>query len=318
MSINLFDFKNDVFSQNGEDGILEKLLRELSIENGFFVEFGAWDGKHLSNTHNLYQKGWKGCLIEANEERFQDLMRSMPDTEIHKVNAIVEETGENSLNQILERGKISTIDLLSIDIDSDDLRVWESLQNIRPSIVIIEYNPVIPFDTRFINPKGQMYGNSALSITESAINRGYVLVEGTDTNLIYVDRNLLIDCGIDAKPLQAIKDQSFQLRYFVGYDGTLLHNFDKMNDAGITEFFPVPWALSFGIQPVPKFFRRYHERPHYLAIFFFLMAAIIRSPLQLLKLLTFIIKTTANGRSVGETIKLIMDKGNLTKTFKDK
>lgn len=317
MTINLFDHRRDDFSQNGEDGILEKLLEVIGIKNGFFVEFGAWDGKHLSNTHNLYQKGWKGCLIEAEEPRFRDLMVSMPDPEIIKINAIIEESGDNSLDQILEKNSIKAVDVLSIDIDSDDLRVWESIQSIEPAIVIIEYNPVIPFDTRFINPKGKMYGNSALSITESAAERSYVLVEGTDTNLIFALKERIEGTLLTVKSLQAIKDQSFQLRYFVGYDGTFLHNFDKMNDAGISEFFPVPWALSFGIQPMPKFLRRYHDRPNFAGIVFFLLIAIFRNPFQLCKLLFFILRTATDGRSIGETIKLAANKGSLTKTFKE-
>ena len=62
MKINLFDFHKNIYSQNGEDGIIEKLVSVLKIGSGFFVEFGAWDGKHWSNSYNLYQNGWHGCL----------------------------------------------------------------------------------------------------------------------------------------------------------------------------------------------------------------------------------------------------------------
>ena len=48
------DFKKNVYSQNGEDGILEEILKKLDLrKNGWCCEFGAWDGKRGSNTFNL-------------------------------------------------------------------------------------------------------------------------------------------------------------------------------------------------------------------------------------------------------------------------
>jgi hypothetical protein len=63
---NLEKYKYDTYSQNGEDGILEEVFKRLGLDefNKFWVvEFGAWDGKHLSNTFNLIKKGASSCLI---------------------------------------------------------------------------------------------------------------------------------------------------------------------------------------------------------------------------------------------------------------
>ena len=52
----LIDYKNNIYSENGEDGILEKIFSLLSPvldDNKWCVEFGAWDGKYASNTFRL-------------------------------------------------------------------------------------------------------------------------------------------------------------------------------------------------------------------------------------------------------------------------
>lgn len=45
------------------------------IENGFFVDVGAYDGYQWSNTFGLARKGWKGILIEPNPITFESLMQ---------------------------------------------------------------------------------------------------------------------------------------------------------------------------------------------------------------------------------------------------
>ena len=68
----LTSFKYNKYSQRGHDGIIEKIMKELSIENGFFIEFGGWDGIYLSNCRNLFECGWNGCFIEADKKNIQN------------------------------------------------------------------------------------------------------------------------------------------------------------------------------------------------------------------------------------------------------
>jgi hypothetical protein len=73
---NLEKYKYNIYSQNGEDGIIEEVFKRLGLDefNKFWVvEFGAWDGKHLSNTFNLIKKGAASCLIEGDSTKFLDL-----------------------------------------------------------------------------------------------------------------------------------------------------------------------------------------------------------------------------------------------------
>jgi hypothetical protein len=62
---NLNSYARNFTSQFGEDGIIEEILIRLgAVVPKYFVEFGAWDGVHLSNTHSLAKLGWSGLYIE--------------------------------------------------------------------------------------------------------------------------------------------------------------------------------------------------------------------------------------------------------------
>ena len=316
MTEDLFQHRQNYYSQNGEDGILEVLLEELGVTDGYFVEFGAWDGMHWSNTYRCYERGWAGCFIEGLASRFEILQKNVPDDRVLKIQTYLESSGPNSLDETLARHDVEQIDLLSIDIDSDDLAIWEGVQKYQPPVVIIEYNSTIPFDTRYTNPKGKAHGSSALSITESAKRRGYKLVEGTDTNLIFALEALIETTNIRCKSLQEIRDQTFHLRLFFGNDGTLLHDYAPLNEAGITEIFPVPFAMSFGIQPIPRWLRKVRIRANYAGLVLFFLFALVRCPIQLFRLVRMTIRTLAQGRTLFEFIKLVFNKDQMMETLK--
>lgn len=245
------------WSQHGEDDIVDSLLQQIGISNGFFVEFGAWDGKHLSNTYSLYERGWSGCYIEGNPSRVADLTRNCPEERVIKVCSFVEASGPCSLDNILADHNVLEVDLLSIDIDGDDYLVWQSVNHYLPKILVIEYNSTIPFDTRYVNPQHQSHGNSALSIKELSEEKGYILAAGTPTNLIFVTAKLANNYRIPEITLQTIQDTNRGPRYFFGYDGTLVRIPSALRAEGIEEILVIPWTGCPVPQPLPRIFRRF-------------------------------------------------------------
>ncbi len=313
---NLYQDRRNLYSQHGEDGILEELLRALGLDTGYFVEFGAWDGKHWSNTYACYERGWMGCYIEGLQDRYDRLCLNILDPRVLKIKRYVAAEGPNSLDEILAAHNVERVDLLSIDIDCDDLVIWEGVQRYRPSVVVIEYNSTIPFDTHYVNPRGMTHGNAALSIVESAARRGYRLVEGTDTNLIFVLDSLPGLDTVKCKTLGEIRNQTYQLRYFFGNDGSLLHTYKPMNDAGITEIYPIPFALSFGVQPVQRSSRKIRITANYAALALFVFTAMIRCPIQFLRLVQLTIRTISPDKGLLGAVRLIFDKDAVMKTLK--
>lgn len=255
----LADHAGNVNSQSGEDGVLAKLFEVVGIDQGYFVEFGAWDGRHLSNTHCLAMRGWRGCLIEGDSKRYRDLLASTPQPHITKVCRFVTCAGPDALDSILDDvGAPELLDILSIDVDSDDLAIWRSVTRHRARCVVIEYNPTIPFDCYFENPPGKNWGNAALSIVEHAAASGYVLVCVTRSNLIFYDRS---SPGAGRFDEVTLAEAHRGPRYFWGYDGTLLRlGFkDGRAEDSAPELFRVPWTSYMTMQPIPRPLRGYMD-----------------------------------------------------------
>jgi hypothetical protein len=188
--INFFfeKYKNNIFSQNGEDGVIEEILNRLDVSEGWCCEFGAWDGKHLSNTFNLVQKGFNAVYIEGDENKFKDLIEtSKIYTNIIPINKWVD-LNQNKLDAILKSTGIpKDFTLLSIDIDSSDYHVWESLEEYNPIIVVIEINSSIsPFDENWIQQDGTEYETTSfLPMYKLGLSKGYTFLLHTG-NMFFI------------------------------------------------------------------------------------------------------------------------------------
>lgn len=209
------------YSQNGEDGIIEEILRQLRLtaDDNWCVEFGAWDGKHLSNTFKLVEEGWNAVYIEGDGCKYKDLLVTCKSfSRIIPIEAFVspDQYSLNSLDKLLANTKIKNdFALLSIDIDSYDLDVWESLSNYQPKIVIIEINSgIAPGIYQRHNPSIGMQGNSFTSTLRVAHQKGYSLVCHTG-NCIFVDNTLLSRLDID-KHLTANPFLLFEFKHLYG------------------------------------------------------------------------------------------------------
>ena len=138
-----FDFASNVYSQNGEDGIVLEVTKQLGIDPGGWVcEFGAHTGKYLSNTFNLVDKfNFNAVYIECDDEKYKSLLQTA--AEYPNILPLHEQVGDN-LTRILKATPIPRdFDVLSIDIDGYDYDVWKHFDYYRPKIVIIEIDSSI-------------------------------------------------------------------------------------------------------------------------------------------------------------------------------
>jgi hypothetical protein len=168
-------------AHGGEDRICRGLFERIGTASQTAVEFGARDGISKSNTAYFREHlHWRCVLFDAE-----------PRSELVQQAWI---TAEN-INEVFDDAEVpEDLDLLSIDIDGNDLWVWKAL-TYRPRVVVIEYNPkwsprrrrTIPYDpNRGFRDQTDYYGASAGALVELGKQKGYALYESTPSNLIFV------------------------------------------------------------------------------------------------------------------------------------
>jgi hypothetical protein len=177
-------YGSKVYSQSDEDGIIQEIFDRIGVGSRTFVEFGVENGLE-NNTLKLLLEGWSGLLIERNErcvtqinQKFHDVMT---DGRLRVKLAFI--NCEN-VNDIIEEYFAGEIDLLSIDIDGNDIHILKPISVIRPRVIIVEYNGKFPPPinvAQLYNPEhrwsGSDYGGSSLvAITKMASHKGYSLV----------------------------------------------------------------------------------------------------------------------------------------------
>jgi hypothetical protein len=180
--VSLLDYARDDYSQNGEDGIIERIFSVVSDRPGLCCEFGAWDGIVLSNTRALVERGWRGVMIEADPSKFAELERNYADNPRVVCLQTMVDDGHNRLDGILERADISDrVDFLSIDIDGLDYYVLGSL-DIRPVCICVEAGGIHPPDQEGIVARdiaSQNVGQPLAAFVRLAEGLGYRLVAHT-------------------------------------------------------------------------------------------------------------------------------------------
>lgn len=137
-----------VYSQSDEDGIIETICSRLQLDRGTFVEIGCGNG-HENNTHYLLLKGWRGVWIDADASNVALIRAALPHTTVSLRITSCRVTTENVANLLRQEltalGASQTVDLLSIDIDGNDLPVALAAGAISPKVLIVEYNAKFPY-----------------------------------------------------------------------------------------------------------------------------------------------------------------------------
>lgn len=193
-----------VFSQWGDDGIIQYLIHTIGITTKSFIEFGVGNYLEANTRFLLLNNNWKGLVIDGSEKNVS-FIKNDPISWKYSIDSICAFiTRDNLPTLIANAGFSDEIGLLHIDVDGNDYWFWETLTTINPVIVIMEYNSVfgnkgaisVPYKPDFFvtneHYSNLYFGASLKAMNHLAEQKGYTLVgSNSHGNNAYFVRN---DC----------------------------------------------------------------------------------------------------------------------------
>lgn len=190
---NLSEVEFRVYSQWGEDGIIEWLCAHVPLPDTRFVEFGVENFREANCRFLMHNRNWKGLVMDGDEKNIAHLQQQALYW-MHDLTAKGAFVSSENINSLLEdAGFVGSVGILSIDVDGNDYWIWKSIDVIDPAIVICEYNAilgdqrriVVPYDANFArlsaHHSGLYFGASIGALKQLASDKGYVFV-GTNSN----------------------------------------------------------------------------------------------------------------------------------------
>jgi len=207
------------FSQNGEDGILDVLRRQLLSDNRYFIEIGSSDGIQCNSAWLVVVENYYGIMIEGNPRLVERAKRTVLNYSI----------GAECHNLFVTRESVKELksiavhldpDVFSLDIDGNDYYIAQAILEggFRPKIFVVEYNSVygpersmtIEYRDDFVFKKAhptELYYGVSISGWRNIFERyGYrfVTVDRNGVNGFFVD-----PASFDSAFLSGIKGLEF-------------------------------------------------------------------------------------------------------------
>lgn len=234
---NISEVEFKVFSQFGEDGIIQYLINNVPLKDKSFIEFGVENYKESNTRFLLINNNWRGLIIDSSKENIE-FIRSDSIYWKYNIKAICEFVNKDNINDIFTQyGFNGDIGLLSIDIDGNDYWVWEAINTVNPRIVICEYNSIfgneyavtIPYFSNFNRTKFHFsnlyFGASLPALYSLAKKKGYFFIgcnsAGNNAFFIRNDfskyfREVSIKEGYVMSVFRESRNQNGQLSYLSG------------------------------------------------------------------------------------------------------
>lgn len=185
-SINEAEFK--VFSQFGDDGILQYLIKKLPVSNESFIEFGVETYQESNTRFLLMHNNWRGLVIDGSKVNINYIKKD-PIYWKHNFTAISSFITAENINELFSKnGFEGPIGLLSIDIDGNDYWVWQAINAVTPEIVVVEYNSIfgnersitVPYKPDFVRTSmhysNLYFGASLPALHDLGLEKGYMFL----------------------------------------------------------------------------------------------------------------------------------------------
>lgn len=203
----LSDYEFKVFSQWGEDGIIQFLISELDIINKNFIEFGVEDFSESNCRFLMMKDNWSGYILDGSENNIESLKKQYYfwKFNLRAKSAFIDASNVNDLLQ--ESGFKKDLGILSIDLDGNDYFILKSINTFMPAILICEFNSLfgskreltVPYNPKFIRREAHSsclyYGASLPAIISIAEKKGFTFIgtNNSSCNAFFVRNDLMTD-----------------------------------------------------------------------------------------------------------------------------
>jgi hypothetical protein len=234
---NIQDLEFKVFSQFGDDGIIQYLINNIDINKKKFIEFGVGDYRESNTRFLLINNNWEGIVFDCNLNSIKKIKTEdiYWQYNLQAVHAFINKDNINSLFE--SNGFIGDIGILHIDVDGNDYWIWKAIDIIDPTIVIVEYNSIfgckyaisIPYQENFIRTSAHhsnlFFGASLKAFYLLAKNKGYEFVGSNNAgnNAYFIKKNklkgikpVLLEDGYVESKFRESCDENGQLNFISG------------------------------------------------------------------------------------------------------
>ena len=211
---NLWDAEVKVFSQWGEDGILDFLCEKIGISKPNIIEIGAGN---FMECNSRFIAEFRNANVIAVDGR-DDLTTAVKESSLYwksNIIPIVEWVTPDNINRIMDIGEkqFGKVDIFSIDLDGNDYWILRDVSLLNVAIVVLEYNPIfgaslkvtIPRNDEFDRYKshfsGLYYGASLQAFIDLMLAKGFDFV-GTNrvgNNAFFVHSRYVNKFDFDTK-----------------------------------------------------------------------------------------------------------------------
>ena len=198
---NIRDAEVKIFSQFGEDGIIDFLLYKLNLTNHIaFLEIGTGDYEEANTRFLCETRNCRGLLIDKIKDlKFVQKRDFFWKNDLYFCQKTI--TPSNISSIINSYGFKNDCNLLSIDIDGNDFWVLKNIELSHVDIVVAEYNPLfgsnlsltVPQDDNFDRNRFKkiFYGASLTAIIELMESKGFMFVGANSAcnNAFFINKN---------------------------------------------------------------------------------------------------------------------------------
>jgi hypothetical protein len=237
-SLSEVEFK--VFSQWGDDGIIQWLANNLEFPNKTFIEFGVENYQESNTRFLMTNNNWSGLVMDGSESNVTQIVNSEYFWQYELMAKAIFIDKDNINSVLLSSGLDKEVGILHVDLDGIDYWIWKEINAISPIVAILEYNSVlgidraitVPYDKTFFRTKAHYsnlyWGSSLRALHQLSSDKGYSFIgcnsAGNNAYFVRKDklndsvREISLESGYVPSKFRESRDREGKLTYLTGRD----------------------------------------------------------------------------------------------------